>query len=52
MSARDRLLFWLARQVLDRILRGSPVGATHASAGERLLAEARIEATNEDDGRG
>ena len=52
MTARDRLLFWLARQVLDRLLRGSPVGATYASSGERLLAEARVEATNEADGRG
>ena len=52
MTARDRLLFWLARQVLDRLLRGSPAGAAHASRGECLLAEARVEATDESDGRG
>ena len=52
VTARDRLLFWLARQVLDRLLRGSPAGAAHASKGECLLAEARVEATDEGDGRG
>ena len=52
VTARDRLLFWLARQVLDRLLRGTQAGAAHASKGECLLAEARIEATNEFDGRG
>lgn len=52
MTARDRLLFWLARQVLDRLLRGSPAGAAHASKGECLLAEARVESTDEGDGRG
>ena len=47
MTARDHLLFWLARQVLDLLLRGA-----QADAGERLLAEARTEANNEEDGRG
>ena len=46
MTARDQLLFWLARQVLDRLLRGSAAGAAHASKGECLLSEARVEATN------
>ena len=47
MTARDHLLFWLARQILDLLLRGP-----QANVGERLLAEARIEANNEEDGRG
>ena len=52
MIARDQLLFWLARQVLDLMMRGTQAGAEHASKGECLLAEARIEATTECDGRG